>query len=113
MGQVVIPDLFRITALGEKKEVDFHTRPGCGKHTGRQTDNGPQITFIHQLALGFQECALIGTEQQSFIQNDPAASFRCELGENVLQKKHLGGTDLKGKILLGVLALLAAFPWGR
>ena len=106
--QVVVPDLFGLFALGEKQQIGFYARAGGGEHAAGQADDGPQVAFVHQLALGFDKGAFVGAEQQPLVQHDGAGAFRCQLAKDVLHEQHLGGAGFIGEVLLRILAFLAA-----
>jgi hypothetical protein len=72
-----------------------------------EADNAPETALIHQLPLGFNECAFVRAEQQPLVQDNAAATARSQLRKNILNKKNLGGAGFKGKVLLSVISFFA------
>jgi hypothetical protein len=75
VGEVVVPDLFGLPALGEEQQVGFHARAGGGEDPAGQADDGPQVALVHQLALGLDKGALVGAEQQPLVEHDGAGAL--------------------------------------
>jgi hypothetical protein len=72
-----------------KKSRFVLTVARADKNTARQADDGPQVAFIHQLALGLDEGVLVLAEQEAVIEDDGAATTGREFAENVLHEEHL------------------------